>query len=302
MRVAKCILGVLLVGCGAGAVSTKSLDAGNRSDGSPDTSVGVNNPSSFTLCDGIPALRLRVYGAANPERELRGSMVRTENGFPSFAVDGLCNYYLNGGWGQGADETLDRDQGWRSGVLPSDLRAQLEVAMQRSSLATLQACLPTDGLFDATAWVLSVPGGSAACLRPGPGFTDLVSRVQTLAVSLWPNAHPLAGGIRVSAVATGDDLSSPYPWPLAQPLGDFMLPENVPLNLYKGFSVGVSTLVSDEESARHFRQLREQYLADRTANPFLFFDGQVMSDGRTKANVYMRDALPYEDENGLWPR
>lgn len=32
-----------------------------------------------------------------------------------------------------------------------------------------------------------------------------------------------------------------------------------------------------------------------------FTDGLEASDGATLAFVYMRDALPYEDDHGLWP-
>lgn len=59
--------------------------------------------------------------------------------------------------------------------------------------------------------------------------------------------------------------------------------------------------MADPDSAKQLRTLRDRYLADRTAQPGLFvsWDGLKVTDQSDPALVYMRDAIPYEDAQGL---
>jgi len=108
-------------------------------------------------------------------------------------------------------------------------------------------------------------------------------------------------GIRVEAVSVnGGDDSKSYVWPSGMPLAALTLPDGGAADLPS--ASGVSTLVTDLERARALRALRAQYIAERTASPGLFYDGQKMMDENdTSALVYMRDQLPYEDSDGLLP-
>ena len=65
--------------------------------------------------------------------------------------------------------------------------------------------------------------------------------------------------------------------------------------------IGVSHLVDDPDAARSLRGLRDQYLSDRDAQPGLYvnWDGLTATDASGTAFVYMRDAIPYEDAQGL---
>jgi hypothetical protein len=290
---------IVLMGCGRSSGSVRRLD-GSRSSSSEnaDSSVEAGKASFNTVCDGSPSLRLRIYQYSSPERNLRGSIVRIENGFPSFGLDGECNYYINGGW---LSVPLGRDEAWRYGKIPSDVQSELDAGLILSNLQDLRDCLPDAGLYDVDPWVISTVESSASCISPGPKLSKALAIIQSRASSLWSNGLRMEGPIRFSAADTADDSSNLYQWPLVAPLADFVIREDVSLADYKGFSTGVSYLTTDQVSVVKFRQLREQYIADRTANPGRFTDGQVMSDGTTRAFVYMRDALPYEDEHGLWP-
>jgi hypothetical protein len=193
------------------------------------------------------------------------------------------------------------DLGWRYGSLPQDVVDELAAQLDLSNLGNLQDCLPDTGLFDVGPWVVSSAQSSASCVSPGRKLSNALTIIQSRAAVLWSNAQRMSSAIRFSAVVAADDSSTVYTWPIAAPLAAFVFPEDVPLNAYKGYSVGVSNLVSDGADASRLRALREQYVADRTATPASFTDGQRMSDGTTTAFVYMRDSLPYEDEHGLWP-
>jgi hypothetical protein len=95
-------------------------------------------------------------------------------------------------------------------------------------------------------------------------------------------------------VSGGDD-SKAYAWPATEPLSTFLLSDN------EVDSTGVSHAVTDLATAQALRALRDQYISDRHATPGFFYDGQKMNDAATTATVYMRDQLPYEDAQGLWP-
>src|SRR5262245_20404170 len=49
------------------------------------------------LCTGSARLALRVFYAGGG-LAATGGTVRLENGYPSFAVDGQCRYFMSGGW------------------------------------------------------------------------------------------------------------------------------------------------------------------------------------------------------------
>jgi hypothetical protein len=96
-------------------------------------------------------------------------------------------------------------------------------------------------------------------------------------------------------------MSMTYPWPLAQPLQPLLIPEDVAPAAYAGNASGVSHLISEAGGAAMLRSIREQWLVDRKATPGFYIGGLRMTDGNTTATVFLRDALPYEDEHGLLP-
>ena len=89
-----------------------------------------------------------------------------------------------------------------------------------------------------------------------------------------------------------------YTWPAGLRLRDYF---NEVLEEEGPEPIGISNLLSGSDAV-HLRAMREAYLTDtQPGKPFFYgANGIPMTDGTTTAQVFMRDALPYEDEQGLW--
>jgi len=265
---------------------------------SPDGGSQEAAPSDvFGLCDGTQ--RLRLWAFVEPGNELRGSLVRVENGSPFFAVDGLCSYWTSV-WTEDAQR---RDREIRGGVLTASDVATLEQGVALGDISSLRDCGGAAGLFDYSVRAVSTPTATAECGFEGKRFDAAWSVIQTVAESLWARGIAMDGALHVSAVVSAYDPSSgsamAYAWPLAMPLSDFLLDPGIDgINL---IMPGTSKLVSDPDSPSRLRALRERYLADRDAQPGLYanWDGLKTTDGVSVAVLYMRDAIPYEDQRGL---
>ena len=99
--------------------------------------------------------------------------------------------------------------------------------------------------------------------------------LQTIADTMWNDGTPVNGALHLSAVdGAGDGATPPYTWPIASPLGSFVLGSG------DWTKAGVSHLVEDPTSASQLRALRDQYLADRSAQPGLYtsWDGLKVTD------------------------
>lgn len=282
-----------------GLLNCSSRHSASTRDGVADSVVDSGVPdlskSSERLCDGTATLRLRVFKEAINGREARGSIVRVENGVPSFFVDGMCSYWISGGW---EDDMFSRDRGWRVGTLDSELLGELEQAFPLEFLHQLADCPEMAGVFDANIRTIRSARSTASCRTNGLLFDSAWNAVATRASVLWARATPLDGGIRVSAIQTSG-LGLKYPWPAHEPLSSFVIPE-APEAVYQGFSSGISRLVVDPAIAGQLRLARESFFIDSVATG-TFADGQKMFDGTYSAFVFMRDALPYEDDHGLLP-
>ena len=281
-----------LAGVAAGAFAC--IGCGSASQSTPQPDGGVAEAPA--ICDGSAGARLRIFVEPQNARELRGSIVRVENGYPSLMIDGSCGYWIGGGW---IEDPMTRDLGWRQGHLDAALEQELRMLVNLGNLSSLQDCM-TNTVTDASTRSLRAATSRARCIQGGPHFEAAWSWATRNAPDLWRQGVPLNGGIRVEAIPlhAGDD-SNAYVWPSGMPLAALILPDNEGSNQS---SSGVSTLITDTERAQALRALRDQYIADRTASPGLFFDGQKMTDeDNTSATVFMRDQLPYEDNTGLLP-
>ena len=286
-------------------IDVELADVGESDAASNDT--GAANPDSGTndsgtrpepLCDGAQHLRLWVF--IEPGNEVRGSMVRVENGFPFIAIDGTCSYWIGGGW---MNDAFSRDRPIRTGKMTEADVASVEQSVPLGDIATLGDCPPPPpGLYDysfrfirtATTYVSCFT--SAPALTAGTRFEAGWMTLERIANTLWNDGTPVNGALHVSAVdAPGDGATPAYTWPIAAPLASFVL-EGA-----DGTKSGVSHLVSDPTAASQLRALRDQYLADRTAQPSLYvsWDGLKVTDQTSIGFVYMRDAIPYEDAQGL---
>ncbi len=289
---------VALAACGCTSTPGGPQDA-SRSPGQPDGSA-VSTPR---LCDGMAAMKLRVFVEPQNGREERGSVVRVENGFTSLAFDGMCSYWMGGSWVEKPNSPIDnRDLGWRTGTLPPAIAQEIEQSIPLDRLDRLQDCVSSAGLFDAPTRTFRSRASRARCIRGGARFEAAWNFVKSKALDLWSAGTPLAGDIRLSAVADNNPvgLAMPYRWPLAEPLQPLLIREDVREADYMGFSSGISHLIAEAAGANLLRRIREQYFVDKQATPG-FYPQMRMTDGKTTATVFLRDALPYEDERGLLP-
>jgi len=283
---------------GAGEPATDQ-DAATTGDAAvPSTDADIHDAATgqpAALCDGTHELKLRVYNAPENARELPGSVVRIENGLPSFAVDGECNYYISGGWSEDANS---RNLPWKQGKLDVSMVDQIERSFPLAELSRLQECSPDSIVFDAARKMIESKSGAAECRIGGPRFNAAWSVIADRALELWTSGMPLTGGIWLSAYTSEDDLPA-YDWPLSEPLKIFIIPVDVPEGEYKGFSSGVAHLVSDPDAVNKLRAVRERYLMDSKDRPGEYFDTPKVTDGKVSVRLYMRDAIPYEDSKGL---
>lgn len=283
-----------LVGAAVVALAVGCAGSGGGTFSSPEKPMvdSATQQQPAGLCDGSARMKLGFATLAQNDRELRGSIVRVENGFPSWVLDASCNYYMSGGWAEPSD-ALARDRGVRRGKLE---RSRVEVLQRELPLGGLDAlsdCSAAPGSFDGNTRIISDGQSTASCAGSGAAFDAAWGWVQTRAVELWAAGAPMNEDVWLSAVAVNDgDDSQTFAWPAAEPLRTFLLPESA------WFESGVSRRVSGLD-AQKLRGLRDAYLSARTRSPSAFYDGQKMSDGTLGALVYLRDALPYEDEHGL---
>lgn len=255
-------------------------------------SAGCDDGPPPPLCDGSNGLRLHAYIAPAFGREAAGSAVEIENGSYSLVVDEACRYYVTAPPVEGVNA---RDGELRTGILAPGVAQQLAAALPRGQVASLGDCggvAPSDAsplvFADATSHAVCA-GAFGARFR---GAWDAVVRVWP---GLWDQGEAMTGAVRVAASpVAGGPTDVVYPWPLEQPLAAFVLGES---DFYRA---GVSRLVSAPLDAAAMRDLRARHDRGELGwNPP--GAGIFASDGETGAFVYLRDALPHENENGLLP-
>ena len=247
------------------------------------------------LCDGSSAMTLRIFYAGQSGREVLGSAVRIENGFPSFVVDGKCNYFMAGGW---LEDQQARDYGWRQGTLSDDLRRTLEAKAGAEDLPSAYACSGS-GALDAPPAIVANARSSVICSSDAnESVREIMSVIRQGARELWAAGQPLAGDLRVTIrEASGAEPPQRYPWPSGLALSDYFEPDSSSLYFEpEGRSKRVAAA-----DAVPLHALREQYLRDTRPGVLYIGEGIPITHGETSATMFMRDAVPYEDERGLLP-
>ena len=259
---------------------------------------GAAEAPRVPLCDGSEGLTLRVFVAGPPGREGRGGAVRIENGFPSFAVDGQCRYYIGGGWGATLQDQ-GRDQGWREGVLDAELRESLEQTAGYEDLQEINDCGAND-VDDTSHLIVANSRSSLRCSgEQGKRVTAIFQLVEGHARKLRETGHPREGAMHVVA-GSSEYFPGPYPvypWPTGLILRDYFNDEAT----NSDFAIGYSKLASGTDASQ-LRSAREAYLIDTAPGTSVAYYGSgiPMTDGELDAQVFLRDALPYENARGLW--
>jgi hypothetical protein len=254
---------------------------------------GAEGPE-VPLCDGSTNLTLRMFYEGQPGRGYLGAGVRVENGLPSFAVDGQCRYFMGGGW---FEDPQTHDLGWRQGAVSDDLRRALEAKVGAEDLESTYDCSSRLLTTDAPRIVIANTRSAIVCGSIQP-IEKVVDFVRQRAGELWEEAQPLEGGLRIT-VREGPSVEPPrrYQWPAELNLRDYF---QTNLDILYDDPSGQSRLVPAIDAAP-LRALREEYLRD--TRPGILYNGEgiPITDGQTLGTMFMRDALPYEDERGLWP-
>ena len=269
----------------------------NTDAGDGDGVTGVGDAHRQQLCDGAQHLRLWVLVGGGGQ-QLDGSRVRTENGSPVITIDGTCSFWVGGGW---SEHALSNDRPFRTGKLSDADVSSIEASVPLADINALADCPPPVGLFDYSTRVIRTEMATVTCPGTrGARFDAAWSTLQMIAARLWETGTSMEGALHVSAVGPASLPPTPtsppaYAWPITLALESFIL------DSADWSRIGVSRLVDDPEAARELRAMRDRYLADRTAQPGLYsnWDGLIASDPGVTAKVYMRDAIPYEDAQGL---
>jgi hypothetical protein len=268
-------------------------DAGTLDVGPPDVTDGP----APRLCDGEQHLRLWVLIETGGQ-QAAGSLVRIENGSPVLVIDGTCSYWVGAGW---SEDALHADRPVRSGQLSAVDIDAIEGSVPIGDVAAIADCPGSGGPFDYDTREIRTALGTVSCPgTSGARFDTAWKTLQTVANRLWDSGTPMDGAIHVSAFGPASpppSATSPpaYAWPIALPLSSFVLASS------DWSKRGVSRLIDDPDSTRQLRAMRDQYLADRTTQPGLYvnWSGLIATDQITSALVFMRDAVPYEDAQGL---
>lgn len=251
------------------------------------------------ICDGSDELRLAMVlgGGGSVENE-----IERELGFYYLYVLGTCEYFA-----------LPADAGapWpdaHTGVLELDTEEQLSRALDYGHLADIAGTWDTAGLADGG--TLSVSDGvhTVACYggcEDGPEAAQaLWSELGWIDV-LWAEGEPMQGPMRVSVIGWADSIIDELPvqWPLsAEPWSLAVDGDTDPAP-----EAGDTILIEDPVDVATLRELRAQYrddeLPDGVPNALTAYGHLTFTDdgGQDVFQLWMRDALPIEDEQGLIP-
>lgn len=293
---------------GASTAEPSSDTDASTGSGASDTSLdepgssgttGDPEPGWAEICDGSEGLRLAMVlgGGGQVANELE-----RELGFGYLYVLGTCEYLA-----------LPADAGmpWpdaRRGILGAEAEEQLSLALGYGGLADVAGAWGSDGAADGTTLLVSDGVHAVACTAgcdDGPEAARVLWAELPWIDALWAEGEPLDGPLRISVVgwanASLDELGVPWPleadpWSLAVD-GDTEPPPQA----------GQSILVDDPQQVALLRELRRQYregdLPEGLPNALEAYGHLAFTDagGQDLFQLWMRDALPIEDDAGLVP-
>lgn len=254
-------------------------------------------PVRSEICNGETGMQLRVYVGIGLSDGEMGAEIEAENGVRSFFVDGGCVAWAGGGW---AEDRLGRARPWRSARLTSQQKDALEAALGFATFDHVADCQSQSGLFSHSVRVMQRRQAGYLCRTRGPQFDKTWELVTSIALAISNTGAPLTGPIRLAAKEIENPEASfypgPVPWPFDKKLDDFLYDQT---KAGRRYPTGNGLLVSDLEEAKKLRLLQANHLAAIDSHPERPPSALKVTNGTTIAAVYLRDALPFEDEFGI---
>jgi hypothetical protein len=120
--------------------------------------------------------------------------VTTEHGLPSFALDGLCRYWISGAW---TNHIAFDFLAWRTGEAPAKLVCDLEALLDLKRLNTLaKGCVPS-GIFDAAPAIIASEESFVGCVEFGGTMEEAWNLVDSSAEQLYDQGTSLDGAVRI---------------------------------------------------------------------------------------------------------
>jgi hypothetical protein len=204
----------------------------------------------------------------------------------SFALDGQCRYFISGGFQ--FDPPDPRSEGWREGLLDDELARSLQRSIGGADLSGLDACEGYQTVPDGPSIFISNADFSVVCGNQPEAAQAVMDTISEHALALRTQGQPLAGDLYIEVV-DGAEAGFAVEWP-----GAIGLPEVEP-------QLGVSQRqVISAADAAPVRALRDRWL-QRSARRVYWDTGIPVRNGERLVRVFLRDALPYEDESGILP-
>lgn len=253
---------------------------------------GTDEPTP--LCDPSDpsARRVALEARVSPERLGRGQAVLFDHGGSFLFVDDQCRYWANNP-SQVWDET-------RSGRLEVEDATRLGRDLHFQAWHDLGATWtdPRGGVFDAPVLIFDDGTDAVVCVD-FCDVPDVPAEVKAMRdelpiviQELWDRGRAIVSSVRAVAVPAEPGPGVPFvEWPLARPIADFLRTDAV------GFGEG--TLEDDVASAQALEDLKTSFL--RGDHGAFVWDALPVTSGGAYYLLYVRDALPFEDERGLVP-
>jgi hypothetical protein len=266
----------LVAGCGSGTQSTKQR--------------------ATEVCTGVEQLQMGALTLPPPSRAPPGMQVMWENGSRFVYVDGTCRYW--------ALPPLPRWAEVRTGVLtPLEEQALISRLRYESWSGWAGELHPGSGLLDADVVILSEgmrPPATVLCFGGcigapvPPELQGVAGGLADLAAELWSAGVPVSGDVWFVLVREEvSELPVQYwDWPLAADASGLAIGELEASELAWGHGHRASAADADA-----LRALRAEFASSPVAElvPHL-----PIKDARgDRYKLFLRDAMPYEDEAGL---
>ena len=264
------------------AATTLSACAGEKSGTAPAFPLR----SLAEACDATDRVVFAWSTTVPFEMGVAGSAVEYELGSPFVYVDGHCRYWVNDCtgalWGGGPI---------RSAALEGSARQDLDTWMAGAGEA-LRKCNGSTEVHDQTPALIFNGDVARVCYLSGSAAQIAVD-FQAIVERLCSEGEDLTGAVRLTATPALAPPGTPEAiWPLQEPITDFVLADD------QMFSPGVSHKVTDPSDCSKLRALRTEYVqqvedAGVPSQECIGIQGGYC--------VFMRDSVPFENAQGLFP-